>query len=126
MRSRVSDAMCVTLPNFALPAGRFTATLGRCTGWTVQSRVRASRSDEVKDISVGPAAQAQTQRATPKDWLGLVVLAFAVLLIAVDGTVLDLALPFISSDLSPSSNQLLLIIDVYSFVLAGLLITMGT
>ncbi|OZE95673.1 MFS transporter [Rhodococcoides fascians] len=80
----------------------------------------------MKDISVGPAAQAQTQRATPKDWLGLVVLAFAVLLIAVDGTVLDLALPFISSDLSPSSNQLLWIIDVYSFVLAGLLITMGT
>ncbi|MET0315923.1 MAG: MFS transporter, partial [Rhodococcus fascians] len=77
-------------------------------------------------MSVGPAAQAQTQRATPKDWLGLVVLAFAVLLIAVDGTVLDLALPFISSDLSPSSNQLLWIIDVYSFVLAGLLITMGT
>ncbi len=66
------------------------------------------------------------QRATPKDWLGLVVLAFAVLLIAVDGTVLDLALPFISSDLAPSSNQLLWIIDVYSFVLAGLLITMGT
>ncbi|MDJ0393115.1 MFS transporter [Rhodococcus sp. G-MC3] len=66
------------------------------------------------------------QQATPKDWLGLVVLAFAVLLIAVDGTVLDLALPFISSDLAPSSNQLLWIIDVYSFVLAGLLITMGT
>ena len=64
--------------------------------------------------------------ATLRDWLGLVVLAFAVLLIAVDGTVLDLALPFISSDLAPSSNQLLWIIDVYSFVLAGLLITMGT
>ncbi|WP_072806360.1 MFS transporter [Rhodococcoides yunnanense] len=65
-------------------------------------------------------------KATTRDWFGLIVLAFAVLLIAVDGTVLDLALPFISSDLAPSSNQLLWIIDVYSFVLAGLLITMGT
>ncbi|MBY6566821.1 MFS transporter, partial [Rhodococcus sp. BP-154] len=64
--------------------------------------------------------------ATKKDWIGLIVLAFAVLLIAVDGTVLDLALPFISADLAPTSNQLLWIIDVYSFVLAGLLITMGT
>ncbi|MCE4266719.1 MFS transporter [Rhodococcus globerulus] len=65
-------------------------------------------------------------RATKRDWAGLVVLAFAVLLIAVDGTVLDLALPFISADLEPSSTQLLWIIDVYSFILAGLLITMGT
>ena len=54
------------------------------------------------------------------------VLAFAVLLIAIDATVLDVALPFISADLAPSSTQLLWIIDVYSFVLAGLLVTMGT
>ncbi|MGW0175831.1 MFS transporter [Rhodococcus sp. NPDC003322] len=65
-------------------------------------------------------------RATPRDWLGLVVLALAVLLISVDGTVLDLALPFISADLAPTSTQLLWVIDVYSFVLAGLLVTMGT
>lgn len=71
-------------------------------------------------------AQSAQPRATAKDWAALVVLAFAVLLIAVDGTVLDLALPFISGDLEPTSNQLLWIIDVYSFVLAGLLITMGT
>lgn len=70
--------------------------------------------------------EGSVHRASRRDWLGLVVLAFAVLLIAVDGTVLDLALPFISSDLQPTSNQLLWIIDVYSFVLAGLLITMGT
>ncbi|SNT21839.1 MFS transporter, DHA2 family, multidrug resistance protein [Rhodococcoides kyotonense] len=74
-----------------------------------------------------PSVQTEvTAKATTKDWLGLIVLAFAVLLIAVDGTVLDLALPFISADLSPTSSQLLWIIDVYSFVLAGLLITMGT
>ncbi|MBY6683617.1 MFS transporter, partial [Rhodococcus sp. BP-316] len=48
------------------------------------------------------------------------------MLIAVDGTVLDIALPFLSADLRPSSTELLWIIDVYSFVLAGLLVTMGT
>ncbi|MEU8895181.1 MFS transporter [Nocardia sp. NPDC048505] len=65
-------------------------------------------------------------RATARTWAGLGVLALALLLIAVDGTVLDLAVPAISADLAPTTPQLLWIIDVYSFVLAGLLITMGT
>lgn len=77
-------------------------------------------------MTVRTARDPQTTTASRKDWLGLVVLAFAVLLISVDATVLDLALPFISEDLAPSSTQLLWIIDVYSFVLAGLLVTMGT
>lgn len=81
---------------------------------------------DVRTGSVHEVDGASEHRAGPRDWLGLVVLAFAVLLIAVDGTVLDLALPFVSADLAPTSNQLLWIIDVYSFVLAGLLITMGT
>lgn len=65
-------------------------------------------------------------RATRREWIALIALSLAVLLISVDATVLDLALPAISADLTPSSTQLLWIIDVYSFVLAGLLITMGT
>ncbi|QKT11999.1 MFS transporter [Rhodococcus sp. W8901] len=77
-------------------------------------------------MSLGTVRDPHDVRAGRKDWLGLVVLAFAVLLISVDATVLDLALPFISEDLAPSSTQLLWIIDVYSFVLAGLLVTMGT
>ena len=79
-------------------------------------------------MSVVTAAGEQSRegRATRKDWFGLVVLAFSVLLISIDGTVLDLALPFVSADLAPSSTALLWIIDVYSFVLAGLLVTMGT
>lgn len=77
-------------------------------------------------MSVGTVRDSHDVTASRKDWLGLVVLAFAVLLISVDATVLDLALPFISEDLEPSSTQLLWIIDVYSFVLAGLLVTMGT
>ncbi|MBY6434800.1 MFS transporter [Rhodococcus kroppenstedtii] len=48
------------------------------------------------------------------------------MLVAVDGTVLDIALPFLSADLQPTGTELLWIIDIYSFVLAGLLVTMGT
>jgi DHA2 family multidrug resistance protein-like MFS transporter len=59
-------------------------------------------------------------------WLALGVLALAVLLIGVDGTVLSLAIPFIVRDLAPGPTQLLWIGDTYSFVLAGLLVTMGS
>lgn len=59
-------------------------------------------------------------------WLALAVLVLAVLLVAVDATVLGLATPFISEDLHPSGTQLLWIGDVYSFVIAGLLVSMGS
>ena len=59
-------------------------------------------------------------------WLGLGILAIAVLIIGVDGTVLALATPFISADLGATDTQILWIGDIYSFVLAGLLISMGS
>jgi len=65
-------------------------------------------------------------RAGRREWIGLAVLALACLLYSMDLTVLNLALPAISTDLEPSSAQLLWIVDVYGFVLAGSLITMGT
>jgi DHA2 family multidrug resistance protein-like MFS transporter len=43
-----------------------------------------------------------------------------------DLTVLHLAVPRLTADLAPSSVQLLWIIDIYGFLLAGSLITMGT
>ncbi|MFF4253080.1 MFS transporter [Streptomyces sp. NPDC001663] len=62
----------------------------------------------------------------PGRWLALSVLVLAVLLVAVDATVLGLATPYISEDLKPSGTQLLWIGDVYSFVIAGLLVSMGS
>ena len=59
-------------------------------------------------------------------WPALGVLSLAVLLIGVDGTVLALATPFISKDLGTTATQVLWIGDIYSFVLAGLLTTMGS
>ncbi|SDJ90367.1 MFS transporter [Streptomyces indicus] len=62
----------------------------------------------------------------PGRWLAMAVLALAVLLVGIDATVLGLATPYISEDLRPSGTQLLWIGDVYSFVIAGLLVSMGS
>ncbi|MFI6299199.1 MFS transporter [Nonomuraea sp. NPDC050790] len=59
-------------------------------------------------------------------WLGLTVLALATLLLAVDNTVLMLALPHLAADLNPSAIELLWITDVYGFMIAGFIITMGS
>ncbi|SMC97677.1 MFS transporter [Lentzea albidocapillata] len=61
-----------------------------------------------------------------RKWAALGVLALALLLIAVDGTVLALAIPALQQDLGPSTSEVLWIGDIYSFVLGGLLVTMGT
>lgn len=65
-------------------------------------------------------------RATPREWIGLAVLMLPTLLIAMDLTVLHLAVPSLSADLQPSSTQLLWITDIYGFMIAGSLVTMGT
>ncbi|MFD5819638.1 MFS transporter [Streptomyces sp. NPDC127038] len=72
-----------------------------------------------------PAVATETPKR-PGRWLALCVLVLAVLLVAVDATVLGLATPYISEDLEPSGTQLLWIGDVYSFVIAGLLVSMGS
>jgi DHA2 family multidrug resistance protein-like MFS transporter len=65
-------------------------------------------------------------RAGRKEWTGLGVLLLPLLLVSMDVSVLYFAVPFIARDLQPSSTQQLWIFDVYGFVLAGLLITMGS
>jgi DHA2 family multidrug resistance protein-like MFS transporter len=65
------------------------------------------------------------RRAGRREWIGLAVIALPCLVYAMDLTVLNLALPALSADLHPSSTQLLWIVDVYGFVVAGALITMG-
>jgi DHA2 family multidrug resistance protein-like MFS transporter len=55
----------------------------------------------------------------------LAVLVIPCLLVSMDASVLDLAVPHLSAALGPTSTQLLWIVDVYGFTLAGSLITMG-
>ncbi len=75
--------------------------------------------------TIGPDI-AQPRRATRREWIGLAVIALPCLLYAMDLTVLTLAVPSLSADLHPSSTQLLWIVDIYGFLVAGFLITMGT
>ncbi|MFR9750095.1 MFS transporter [Nocardia sp. 004] len=74
----------------------------------------------VPTMSAGPEPVA-SRRA----WLGLAVLLLPVLLVSMDVSVLFLALPRLTVDLDPSAGQQLWILDIYGFLLAGLLITMG-
>jgi len=68
----------------------------------------------------------ENTRATRREWIGLAVLTLPCLLLSMDLTVLYLAVPSLSADLNPSSAQLLWIVDIYGFLIAGSLITMGT
>jgi DHA2 family multidrug resistance protein-like MFS transporter len=67
-----------------------------------------------------------TRKAGRREWIGLAVIALPSLLYSMDLTVLYLAVPSLAQDLEPSSSQLLWITDIYGFLIAGLLLTMGT
>jgi DHA2 family multidrug resistance protein-like MFS transporter len=69
---------------------------------------------------------AQTPTAGRREWIGLAVIALPCMLYSMDLTVLNLAVPSLSADLKPSATQLLWIVDIYGFSVAGFLITMGT
>ncbi|WP_066365020.1 DHA2 family efflux MFS transporter permease subunit [Herbidospora mongoliensis] len=60
-----------------------------------------------------------------KKWGTLVISCLAMLLLALDMTVLHMATPRLVEDMTPSATQLLWILDAYGFALAGLLITFG-
>lgn len=73
-----------------------------------------------------PGTSAATStRPGLRQWAALAVLTMAVTLLAIDSTVLALAIPSLSAHLEPTAAQLLWVGDIYSFVLAGLLVTMG-
>jgi MFS transporter, DHA2 family, multidrug resistance protein len=67
-----------------------------------------------------------TPQAGRRDWSGLLVLVLPALVVSVDLSVLFLALPKLAQELLPASTQQLWIVDIYGFMLAGFLVTMGT
>lgn len=67
-----------------------------------------------------------SELADPRRWWALAALSMAVLIVAIDVTVLNVALPQLSESLQPTGVQTLWIADCYSFVLASLLVTMGS
>lgn len=87
-------------------------------------RATSLRSLDRRPVRVVNAETAP--KAGWREWVGLAVLALPTLLLALDASVLFLALPQLSADLEPSSSQQLWITDIYEFMIAGFLITMGT
>lgn len=73
--------------------------------------------DEAVPASAGLSAR--------RRWSALAVLSMALTVIAVDMTILNVALPHIAADLAPTATQQLWIVDVYSLILAGLLVPMS-
>lgn len=69
----------------------------------------------------------QTPRGAPSTnpWLGLALLGLPTLVLSIDLSVLHLALPTLSAELGADSIEQLWIVDIYAFMIAGLLLTMG-
>ncbi|MET8978770.1 MFS transporter [Streptomyces sp. NPDC004539] len=65
-------------------------------------------------------------QAGAQRWIVLVVLCVSLLLVAVDATVLHVAVPAVTEDLKPGAIELLWIVDTYPLVCASLLILFGT
>jgi MFS transporter, DHA2 family, multidrug resistance protein len=65
------------------------------------------------------------ERAGKREWAGLALLALPCLLVSMDAHVLNLAVPALTADLRPTGPELLWIVDIYAFLVAGLLLTMG-
>ncbi|MEU6698683.1 MFS transporter [Pseudonocardia sp. NPDC046786] len=60
-----------------------------------------------------------------REWVGLVLLALPLFMMATDFTVMFLVMPAVAADLGPSATQMLWIVHVGQFIAAGLVITMG-
>ncbi|MET4921811.1 MFS transporter [Streptomyces sp. PSRA5] len=75
---------------------------------------------EQKTTTTSPA------RAGRREWTALAVLSLPAMLITLDNTVLHLAVPHLNASLNPSGLQLLWAVDIYSFLIASLLIIAGT
>src|SRR4051794_34837520 len=67
----------------------------------------------------------RTDAPDPRRWWTLVVLSASLLVIGLDNTILNVALPTLERDLGASSSQLQWIVDAYMLVFAGLLLTAG-
>ena len=60
-----------------------------------------------------------------REWVGLAVVSLPALVVTMDVSILFLAVPSLTASLTPTASQLLWISDIYGFVIAGSLLTMG-
>src|SRR4051812_10011593 len=83
-----------------------------------RNAIPAARREGV-DMSVDPVHYARR-------WKTLAVLSLSLLIIGLDNTILNVALPSLQKEFDASSSTLQWIVDSYLLVFAGLLLTMGT
>ncbi|HEX2563833.1 MAG TPA: MFS transporter [Acidimicrobiales bacterium] len=69
---------------------------------------------------------AEERQADTRRWLVLGVMCLSLLLIVMDNTIVNVALPTLQRDLDASTTQLQWVVDAYILVFAGLLLTMGS
>ncbi|MDL4817169.1 MFS transporter [Actinomadura opuntiae] len=84
----------------------------------------ASRADDEQDQIMSTVNT--RLGAGRREWVGLAVLGLPTFLVTMDFSVLYLAVPHLTADLAPSGIQQLWILDIYGFLIAGFLVTMGT
>ncbi len=77
-------------------------------------------SEQAADSVAGPA------RDGPRAWAALAVLCVSLLMVSLDNTVLNVALPTLVRDLHATDTQLQWIVDAYAIVFAGLLLVAGS
>ena len=75
--------------------------------------------------AAGEAHEAPAPTGHPRRWAILGVLALAVFITVLDGTIVNIALPSLALDLGASTRQLQWIVDAYLLVFAGLLLAAG-
>jgi len=73
-----------------------------------------------------PVPLRRTGRSEPSRWLALAVLCVSILMVNLDNTVLNVALPTLVRDLHATSSQLQWIVDAYALVFGGLLLVAGS
>ncbi|MBU6534435.1 MFS transporter [Streptomyces sp. NPDC048405] len=72
------------------------------------------------------AASPPQTRAGRKEWTALGLLVLPALLLFMMLTILFLASPYLAADLEPTGTEILWILDIYGFLMASLLVLMGT
>lgn len=77
-------------------------------------------------MAINEVSSCLDNTAGVREWAGLALLAAPTILLGLDLTLLHLLLPALAVDLRPTSTQMLWIIDAYGFMIAGLLVSMGT
>jgi EmrB/QacA subfamily drug resistance transporter len=117
------------VPSGGVNAGpRVNAGKGPLPGLSALAPRAAAESAEAmtthtRDI---PAARPEAAEPSPARWLALAVLCVSLLMVTLDNTVLNVALPTLERDLHATTTELQWIVDAYVVVFAGLLLVMGS